>query len=114
MAAWEVTAAGLLGALAGAIPGLTGQGIPLLPAIIDPFEPTGLSVFAGGGGRARPRSRAFVAGTLDPATGELIKHRHRRKRALTNGDRADIAFIAATVSKAAAGTFAAQLAARSR
>jgi len=110
---WEITALGLLGALVGAIPGVTGQGIPFLPAVLDPFEPTGISVFAGGGGRARPRSREFVAGTLD-SVGQVIRHRHRRRRALTNSDRADIAFIAATVSKAAAGTFAAQLAARSR
>lgn len=40
--------------------------------------------------------------------------RRRRKRALTQSDRNDIAFIAATISKAAAGSFAVQLATRSR
>jgi len=40
--------------------------------------------------------------------------RRRRKRALTQSDRNDIAFIAATISKSAAGTFAVQLASRSR
>jgi len=40
--------------------------------------------------------------------------RRRRKRALTQSDRNDIAFIAATIGKAAAGSFAVQLATRSR
>lgn len=42
------------------------------------------------------------------------RKRRRRRRALTNSDRDDIAFIAATVSKAAAGSFATQLVTRSR
>lgn len=45
--------------------------------------------------------------------GERVRRR-RRKRALTQSDRNDIAFIAATISKAAAGSFAVQLATRSR
>lgn len=40
--------------------------------------------------------------------------RRRRRRALTQADRNDIAFIAATISKTAAGSFAVQLATRSR
>ncbi len=40
--------------------------------------------------------------------------RRRRRRALTQSDRNDIAFIAATIGKAAAGSFAVQLATRSR
>ncbi len=40
--------------------------------------------------------------------------RRRRRRALTNSDRDDIAFIAATISKVAAGSFATQLVTRSR
>ncbi len=40
--------------------------------------------------------------------------RHRRRRALTASDRADIAFIAGMISKAAAKDFAVQLAARPR
>jgi len=40
--------------------------------------------------------------------------RRRRRRALTNSDRDDIAFIAATISKSAAGSFATQLVTRSR
>lgn len=113
---WEEGALFLLSLL----PGVFNQGIPFVPAVIDPFEPTGVSFFAGGGGRARPRSREFVQGglgSLDANGHPLIHehvHRRRRRRALTNSDRADIAFIAATVSKAAAGTFAAQLAARTR
>lgn len=77
------------------IPGVTGQGIPFLPAAIDPFEPGGFDIFAPAGRRLRP-------------------HRHRRKKALTNDDMSAIAFIAGTVSKAAAGAFAVQLVARSR
>ncbi len=45
--------------------------------------------------------------------GERVRRR-RRKRALTQSDRNDIAFIAATIGKAAAGSFAVQLATRSR
>jgi len=44
---------------------------------------------------------------------EKVKRR-RRRRALTQSDRNDIAFIAATIGKAAAGSFAVQLATRSR
>lgn len=40
--------------------------------------------------------------------------RRRRRRALTASDRADIAFIAGMISKAAAKDFAVQLAARPR
>jgi len=42
------------------------------------------------------------------------KRRHRRRRALTASDRADIAFVAGMISKAAAKDFAVQLAARPR
>jgi len=45
---------------------------------------------------------------------EEVKKRRRRRRALTQSDRNDIAFIAATIGKAAAGSFAVQLATRSR
>lgn len=46
--------------------------------------------------------------------GEEKVRRRRRRRALTQSDRNDIAFIAATIGKAAAGSFAVQLATRSR
>jgi len=46
--------------------------------------------------------------------GEEKARRRRRRRALTQSDRNDIAFIAATIGKAAAGSFAVQLATRSR
>jgi len=46
--------------------------------------------------------------------GEDRVRRRRRRRALTQSDRNDIAFIAATIGKAAAGSFAVQLATRSR
>jgi len=51
----------------------------------------------------------FIGGDDDPRV-----RRRRRKRALTQSDRNDIAFIAATIGKAAAGSFAVQLATRSR
>ena len=63
---------------------------------------------------------AGAAGALDflPFFGdggdEDKKRRRRRRRALTQSDRNDIAFIAATIGKAAAGSFAVQLATRSR
>jgi len=81
-------------ALAGASAlGIGGGGIPFLPAAFDPLEPGGFSIVGGV---------------------KALKVRRRRKRALTQSDRNDIAFIAATISKAAAGTFAVQLASRSR
>ena len=73
--------------------GIGGGGIPFLPAALDPFEKGGWSLVGGQGVR---------------------KSRRRRKQALTQSDRNDIAFIAATISKAAAGTFAVQLVSRSR
>ena len=95
MPAWIISALAGLAILAGGIPGITGQGIPLLPAPLDPFEPGGLDIFAPGRGREHGKRR-------------------RRRRALTQSDRNDIAFIAATIGKTAAGSFAVQLATRSR
>jgi len=58
----------------------------------------------------------FAALTGLPGFGgeEEKVRRRRRRRALTQSDRNDIAFIAATIGKAAAGSFAVQLATRSR
>lgn len=47
-------------------------------------------------------------------TGQEVTKRRRRRRALTASDRADIAFVAGMISKAAAKDFAVQLAARPR
>jgi len=56
-----------------------------------------------------------LGGLLGFGGGEEDKiRRRRRRRALTQSDRNDIAFIAATIGKAAAGSFAVQLATRSR
>lgn len=114
--AFKEDALGLLASVAGLIPGFANQGIPFLPAVLDPFEPTGISVFAGGGGRARPGSAAFVSGANEDARRAALglppKRRRRRRRALTNDDMAAIAFIAGAVSKSAAGAFAVQLVAR--
>jgi len=57
---------------------------------------------------------AGLTGFLAGGDGEDPKRRRRRRRALTQSDRNDIAFIAATIGKAAAGSFAVQLATRSR
>ncbi len=57
---------------------------------------------------------ASIPGILGFGDGDDAPRRRRRKRALTQSDRNDIAFIAATISKAAAGSFAVQLATRSR
>lgn len=94
MPAWLIAAFTAIGVLSA-----SGRqsGVPILPGAIDPFERGGIQL------------PAFLGGP-----GEEKKHRHRRRVALTQGDRNSIAFIAATISKAAAGTFAAQLASRSR
>jgi len=87
MPAWLVAALALLATFLGGggrVPE-AGGGIPFLPEFLDPFE-----------------TRA-----------EKVKRR-RRRRALTQSDRNDIAFIAATIGKSAAGSFAVQLATRSR
>lgn len=89
----------------------------------------GLSIGFEGASRVLGREDAAIGGEVfdmirGPGGGFVLDdghrrhhrrdHRRRRRKALTQGDRNDIAFIAATVSKAAAGTFAAQLASRSR
>ncbi len=97
MPVWIATALALLrglsarslafvGGARGAATGATALALP------DPF---GGSLFGGGDNGDKPRRR-------------------RRRRALTNSDRDDIAFIAATISKSAAGSFATQLVTRSR
>jgi len=90
MPAWIIAAIAMLRTLAVGTPGraaLTGVGAgALLPDSI------GFPSFGFGGGDDRPKRR-------------------RRKRALTASDRADIAFITATLGKAAGGNFAAIIAA---
>jgi len=95
--AFNLLSGGAFGGNVG-VPGITGQGIPLLPAFLDPFEKGGIDIFA--------------PGRRDPVTGKVITRRRRRRRALTNQDRQDIAFIAGIVSRAEAGRFANILAAR--
>lgn len=104
MAAWIISALRLLGAgaagagIGGGLARSGGSGglelledNPLIPNIIERFLPG--ERFVGGDPRGR---------------------RRRRRRALTASDRADIAFIAGMISKAAAKDFAVQLAARPR
>ncbi len=93
MPAWLLAALGLLGAAGVVDP---GGGVPFLPATVDPFERGGLQL------------PGFFGRRDDD------KRRRRRRRALTQSDRNDIAFIAATIGKTAAGSFAVQLATRSR
>jgi len=69
------------------------RGIPLLPAAIDPFQRGGISIVGGK---------------------KVLVRRRRRRVALTQGDRNAISFIAATVSKKAAGEFAVAISTRSR
>ncbi len=57
---------------------------------------------------------ASIGGFFGLGDGDDKPRRRRRRRALTQSDRNDIAFIAATIGKAAAGSFAVQLATRSR
>jgi len=93
MAAWLISALNLLrGVLVGTPTraAITGAGA----AIASPF--------------------ASIGGFLGIGDGDDKVRRRRRRRALTQSDRNDIAFIAATIGKAAAGSFAVQLATRSR
>lgn len=98
MPAWVLTALRLLGigagvgAVSGALGDAPGEGIPFLPATIDPFERGGFDIFARKG-----RGK-----------------RHRRRRALTQGDRDDIAFITGMLGAPAGKQFALTLAGRSR
>ena len=94
MAAWLIAALQMLRGLA--------VGTPLRAGATGTFAGLGLS---GGAFDFLP----FI-GDGD----EEKKRRRRRRRALTQSDRNDIAFIAATIGKAAAGSFAVQLATRSR
>ncbi len=97
MAAWLIAALNMLRTLAVGTPtralisGATAGGLGAFDFL--PF------VGPGGGGETFEAERV---------------RRRRRRRALTQSDRNDIAFIAATIGKAAAGSFAVQLATRSR
>jgi len=96
--AWILTALRLLGigaaagAVSGALGDAPGEGIPFLPAIVDPFQAGGLDLFSRKAGGKR----------------------HRRRRALTQGDRDDIAFITGMLGAPAGKQFALTLAGRSR
>ncbi len=75
--------------------------------------PTRAAITAGTAAIASPF--ASIGGFFGLGDGDPDKvRRRRRRRALTQSDRNDIAFIAATIGKAAAGSFAVQLATRSR
>lgn len=71
--------------------------------------------FASGIGEAAAQGRASAV--VHPLTGhDIVMHRRRRRRrrALTASDKADIAFIAGILGKAAGGRFAVALGARAR
>ena len=95
MAAWLIAALQMLRGLA--------VGTPLRAGV------TGVSAGAAGLGSG---IFDFLPGVGDGDPDRV--RRRRRRRALTQSDRNDIAFIAATIGKAAAGSFAVQLATRSR
>ena len=75
---------------------------------------TPLRALGTGGLGGAAAASSGLAGLLGFGDDEEKKRRRRRRRALTQSDRNDIAFIAATIGKAAAGSFAVQLATRSR
>lgn len=99
MPAWLLAALALLRSAAFGTR-LRTAGTAVTAGALLPFGP-------GGGSRALD----FLPFVGD---GEDRVRRRRRRRALTQSDRNDIAFIAATIGKAAAGSFAVQLATRSR
>jgi len=75
--------------------------------------------FGGDGVGALQFAQSLVppGATVHPGTPhDLLHHRRRRRRrrALTASDRADIAFVAGILGKAAGGRFAVQLGARAR
>lgn len=76
-----------------------------LPAIIAGFAGRRLATRALTG--ASLGSIGFSLGRGGGGGGD--RRRRRRRRALTASDRADIAYIASTISKAEAGRFASQL-----
>jgi len=107
MPAWIVAALRLLAQGIGF--GLGAEGVRgiLTDDDIDQFGQPMLE--SGGAGGARIR-----IGGAHKLHHRFGHRRRRRRQALTSSDRADIAFIAGTISKKAAGDFAMQLAARRR
>lgn len=84
----------------------------LIGDVLDPILP------GGAGSELRPTSSTVTAQAINRARAQAglspLIGRRRRKRALTNSDKADIAFIAATLGKPAGKDFAMIVAARSR
>jgi len=72
------------------------------------------ALISGGTAGAVSAGQGFFDFLPGIGNGDDRVRRRRRRRALTQSDRNDIAFIAATIGKAAAGSFAVQLATRSR
>lgn len=103
MPAWMLAALRLL-ALAATAGGAAELGARAIPGSTE------LDVLGGGG----TFPSLGIPGLEDIFGGKKDGRRRRRRRALTASDRADIAFIAGMISKAAAKDFAVQLAARPR
>jgi len=88
---------------------ISGIGIGTEPGLF-PMEQRGSFRGLGGGGGIRAEARRGY--TDHHGVWHEKPHRRRRRRVLSASDRADIAFIAATISKTAAGAFASVVAAR--
>ena len=103
MPAWLLAAMRMLGLGAA-----SGAGFALAEGLGDRSSP---SPFGAGGGVQLAGGHAPMR--LD-RFGHEVHRRRRRRRALTASDKADIAFIAGTLGKAAGAQFAVGLASRSR
>lgn len=84
--------------------GWIGTALSLLGDVIDPFLPG----FAGS--ELRPTSSTVTLATINTSRKAAgmppLRMRHRRHRALTKNDKADIAFIAGMLGKPAGRDFA--------
>lgn len=104
--------AAILGWLAPALALLAGAGFRVATRLIG-SRGAQLAV-AGVGGATLAGGGLGIPGVDLFPDGDRPGRRRRRRRALSQGDRDDIAFIAATISNVAAGKFAVMLATRAR
>lgn len=103
---------GLLPWLGPAFALLAAAGLTIGRRVIGGRAVTALA--AGGAGALIGSGALGIPGVDIFPDGDDMRRRRRRRRALSQGDRDDIAFIAATISQSAAGKFAVMLATRAR